>query len=148
MAEQATRIAHGRISFGPPKSAAGRRIMTVPADLIETLAQHLAARGLSARDEDALVSVTREGDVIDCAHWRQRLWRPAAKEAGAESLTFHDLRRANATALVAEGVDHQDRTDETRLGHADPRTTLGLHARATGEGDRKAANAVAKRLTR
>ncbi len=108
------------------------------------LARHLAARGLSAADEDALVFVSPEGDVIDYAHWRQRVWVPAIEAAGVEGLTFHDLRRANATALVAEGVDIK--TAQTRLGHADPRTTLGIYARATNEGDRKAAEGVAKRL--
>lgn len=144
VAEQATRIAHGRITFGPPKSNAGRRSMSVPADLIGVLAGHLATRGLSAADEDALVFVSPEGDVIDYAHWRQRVWLPAANAAGVKGLTFHDLRRANATALVAEGVDVK--TAQVRLGHADPRTTLGIYARATSEGDRKAADAVAKRL--
>lgn len=144
VAEQATRIAHGRISFGPPKSTAGRRTLSVPVGLIDMLAHHLAARGLSAADEDALVFVSPEGDVIDYAHWRQRVWLPATEAAGVEGLTFHDLRRANATALVAEGVDIK--TAQTRLGHADPRTTLGIYARATKEGDRKAAEAVAKRL--
>jgi integrase len=144
VAEQATRIAHGRISFGPPKSAAGRRSMSVPTDLIDLLARHLAARGLSAKDEDALVFVSPEGDVIDYAHWRQRVWLPATESAHLEGLTFHDLRRANATALVAEHVDIK--TAQTRLGHADPRTTLGIYAQATGEGDRTAAEAVARRL--
>lgn len=81
---------------------------------------------------------------MDYAHWRQRVWRPAVEAAGVDGLTFHDLRRANATALVAEHVDIE--TAQSRLGHADPRATLGICARATGEGDRKAAEAVAERL--
>lgn len=85
-----------------------------------------------------------EGGVVDYAHWRQRVWLPAVEAAGIDGLTFHDLRRANATALVAEHVDIK--TAQTRLGHADPRTTLGIYAKATSEGDRKAAEAVAKRL--
>lgn len=85
-----------------------------------------------------------EGGVVDYAHWRQRVWLPAVEAAGIDGLTFHDLRRANATALGAEHVDIK--TAQTRLGHADPRTTLGIYAKATSEGDRKAAEAVAKRL--
>jgi integrase len=88
--------------------------------------------------------VSPAGDVIDYAHWRQRIWLPAVKATRVEGFTFHDLRRANATVLVAEGVDVK--TAQVRLGHADPRTTLGIYARATSEGDRKAADAVAKRL--
>ena len=144
VAEQATRVAHGRILFGPPKSAAGRRTISVPAELIDLLSRHLAARGLSAADDDALVFVAPDGGVIDYAHWRQRVWLPACHQAGVEGLTFHDLRRANATAMIAERVDIK--TAQVRLGHADPRTTLGIYARATGEGDRSAAEAVARRL--
>lgn len=142
--EQATRIAHGRIMFGPPKSSAGRRLISLPVALVDLLARHLARRGLDAGAQDALVFVSPEGDVIDYGHWRQRVWLPACEAVGLEGLTFHDLRRANATALVAEGVDIK--TAQTRLGHADPRTTLGIYARATTDGDRKAAEAVARRL--
>jgi len=41
-------------------------------------------------------------------------------------VTFHDLRRANATALVHAGVDMK--TAQARLGHSDPRLTLGVYA--------------------
>jgi integrase len=44
--------------------------------------------------------------------------------AGLEGAGFHDLRRANAMTLVAEGVNVK--TAQTRLGHADPRTTLSV----------------------
>lgn len=142
--EQATRIAHGRIMFGPPKSDAGRRVISLPVALVDLLAGHLARRGLDVGAPDALVFVSRKGDAIDYGHWRQRVWLPACETVGLAGLTFHDLRRANATALVAEGVDIK--TAQTRLGHADPRTTLGIYARATTDGDRKAAESVARRL--
>ena len=44
--------------------------------------------------------------------------------AGLDGLTFHDLRRANATGLVAAGVDVK--TAQTRLGHSSSRLTLEL----------------------
>jgi integrase len=62
---------------------------------------------------------------------------PAVRTVGLEGLTFHDLRRTNATALVVDGVDLK--TAQTRLGHSDPRLTLGLYAQATTEPDRAAA---------
>jgi hypothetical protein len=46
--------------------------------------------------------------------------------------------RANATALVAEGVDLK--TAQARLGHSNPRLTLGLYAQATEAADRAAAD--------
>jgi excisionase family DNA binding protein len=93
--EQATRVAHGRIVFGPPRSDAGRRTLSLPAALVDVLAGHLAARGLSAADRTALVFVSPRGEVIDYGHWRQRVWLPACREAHVEGLTFHDLRQRN-----------------------------------------------------
>lgn len=55
-----------------------------------------------------------------------------------------DLRRANATGLVAEGVDV--RTAQARLGHADPRLTLAIYAQATGDADRSAAARIGARF--
>jgi len=66
------------------------------------------------------------------------------KEAGLPTLTFHDLRRLAATALVAEGVDVK--TAQTRLGLSSPQITLALYAQATGTGDRDAARRVGQRL--
>ena len=65
-----------------------------------------------------------------------------ARRTGA--VTFHDLRRTNATGLVAEGVDVK--TAQIRLGHSDPRTTLALYAQATSAGDRAAADALDARF--
>jgi integrase len=56
---------------------------------------------------------------------------------GLDGLGFHDLRRLNATVLVAEGVDVK--TAQSRLGHSDPRLTLAVYAQATDDADRAAA---------
>lgn len=49
----------------------------------------------------------------------------------------HDLRAANATVLVAGGVDAKE--VQRRLRHASLRMTLGIYARAVPEGDARAA---------
>jgi integrase len=136
--EQATRARHGVMVLGPPKSDAGRRTLSVPGVLMELLASHLARRGTSADDADAFVFAECDGGVIDYSNWRSRVWQPACKAAGLQGLVFHDLRRVNATALVAEGVDLK--TAQARLGHSDPRLTLAVYAQATSEGDRQAAD--------
>lgn len=50
----------------------------------------------------------------------------------------------SATALIAGGVDV--RTAQTRLGHSSPTVTLGIYARATAEGDRRAAEVIGEAL--
>lgn len=144
VAEQVTRGHGGAPVAGPPKSEAGRRTLAVPAPLMGILSDHLAARDLTGADPDAYVFATAAGGPLHYSNWRRRVWVPATETAGLPGLTFHDLRRANATALVADGVDLK--TAQTRLGHSDPRLTLAVYAQATAEGDRLAADRLGARF--
>jgi integrase len=142
VAEQVTRGEGGRSHLGAPKSRAGRRTLTMPAWLVEMLAEHLRARGLTAADSDAFVFTWPSGGHLTYSAWR-RQWIAATAAVGLpEGFGFHDLRRANATELVAGGVDV--RTAQARLGHSDVRLTLEVYARATSEADRAAAETVGR----
>ncbi len=72
------------------------------------------------------------------------VWLPATGRAGLEGLRFHDLRRANATAMVAEHVDLK--TAQVRLGHSDPRLTLAVYAQASSEAERDASDRLGGRF--
>lgn len=75
-------------------------------------------------------------------NWLRRVWYPATTATGLGQLVddkgtrrrryvglgFHDLRRANATGLVAAGVDIK--TAQALLGHSNAQLTLGLYAQA------------------
>lgn len=137
VAQTVTRDATGSPVFGPPKSEASRRTLAIPAPLSVLLANHLARLGLTAADSDALVFSAPAGGPIRYANWRNRAWLPACLASGLEGLGFHDLRRANATALVRLGIDIK--TAQQRLGHSDVRMTLGLYAKAESHADRAAA---------
>lgn len=146
VAEQVTRGASGRSVVGPPKSAAGRRTVAVPSALMDLLIDHLERQGPKEGDGKAFVFATSDGEHLKYSNWLHRIWYPARGRAGLEWLQFHDLRRANATGLVVEGVDIK--TAQTRLGHTDPRLTLGIYAQATSEADRAAAERLGKRFLR
>jgi integrase len=137
VAEASGRSSTGTPVLGPPKSDAGYRTLSVPAALCELLANRLATRRLTGADLGALVFVAPDGGPLHYSNWRQRVWVPSCERAGLSGLGFHDLRRANATALVADGVDLK--TAQARLGHSDPRLTLAVYAQATSEADRAAA---------
>ncbi len=137
VAWQRTRGIGGATVEGPPKSDAGRRTLAVPAELIAMLADHLARQGLTAADAEAWVFTAPNGGPLEYAHFRHRVWLPATRSAGLKGLQFHDLRRANATGLVDEGVDLK--TAQTRLGHFDPRLTLAVYAQAVSASDHDAA---------
>jgi len=123
----------------PPKSAASRRTKACPKWLADDLAALINRRRRSDTGPNALLFVTGDNRPLDYTNWRRRVWLPAREKAGLPDLLFHDLRSMAATALVAAGVDVK--TAQTRLGHSSPQVTLGLYARATAEGDRKAARA-------
>jgi integrase len=135
-----TRDSSGRPVFGPPKSAAGLRTLSIPAALADVLAGHMAAGGLTGAAPDQLIFQAPEGGVLRYDNWRRRVWQPAAKSGGCPGAGFHDLRRANATALVTGGVDLK--TAQTRLGHRDPRLTIATYAQAVAEADRRAADSL------
>jgi integrase len=154
VAEAVTRDAQGRPVFTAPKSEAGTRTLAIPAMLAEALSEHLAQHGITGAEADELVFPAPEGGPLRYANWRRRVWQPACIKAGVGKVTkdpktkrgrytgagFHDLRRANATGLVLAGVDLK--TAQTRLGHSDPRMTIGLYAQATTDADKAAAEAL------
>lgn len=66
------------------------------------------------------------------------------KHSGYVGPNFHALRRAQATLLVAGGVD--PKTVQARLGHESLNTTLNIYAEEVGENDRKAADFMGELL--
>ena len=144
VAEGLTRGIGGRNVFGPPKSRAGYRTMSVPKTIVAMLVAHLEQQGLTADDVESLVFTDEFGGPLRYSNWRRRIWLPSAKAGGCEGAGFHDLRRLNATTLVVGGVDVK--TAQVRLGHSDPRMTLAIYASAPASADRAAAETVDQRF--
>jgi len=138
--------ARGEIYFDSPKSAASNRTLSVPKPLMDMLSAQLARRGLTAADPDALVFVSPKGHPLRFSNWRRRVWLPALEAAGLSEvgpdlvrLGSHDLRRANATAMLTEGVDPI--TAMKRMGQSDLKM-LALYAQSTDESERDAADRI------
>jgi integrase len=142
--ETVTRGRHGELVSGPPKSRAGRRRLPMPEGLSEMLLAHLRARGLTETHSEAFVFGDGKGGPLHYSNWRTRVWLPACAKAGVEGAGFHDLRRANATVMIAEGIDVK--TAQQRLGHSDVRMTLGLYAKVIESADRSASDVLASRF--
>lgn len=142
--EQVTRGSGGRSALGRPKSEASRRTLAVPPALITMLEEHLVRLDLTRSDRQAFVFPSNDGEHLEYSNWLHRIWYPARAAANLDWVQFHDLRRANATGLVVEGVDIK--TAQKRLGHTDPRLTLGVYAQATDEADRDAADKLGRRF--
>lgn len=112
---------HGTSGVGPPKTQASRRAVSLPANLVDALAAHLA----EYRSEGGLVFTGSQGTMLDASRFRRRVWLPAVARAGLEGLHFHDLRHTHAALLIRSG-EHV-KVIQSRLGHASARITLDVY---------------------
>jgi integrase len=133
------------IRFKPPKSKAGRRDITLPDILVETLRDHRKAQlelrmqlGAGKLPDDALLFATIEGKPW-APNLLSTLWLNFARRIGVK-VTFHALRHTHASQLIDRGVDIV--TISKRLGHAKPDITLRTYAHMFRKDDSRAAAAI------
>ena len=99
----------GGFAFGPPKSAAGHRLVAIPEGIVTDLALHIGT--YAAPGDDGLVFTSPEGAPLRRSNFARRVWRPALRTAGLPMIHFHDLRHtgnqlaANAGANLRELMD-------------------------------------------
>jgi integrase len=135
----------GGLQFKPPKTKAGKRDITLPDIVIETLQAHrkrlLERRmqlGLGKLGKDDLVFPDWEGSP----QWPDRFsarWSELSRELKL-GISFHELRHTHASQLIDAGVDVV--TISKRLGHASPTITLSTYAHLFRKDDGKAAAAI------
>jgi integrase len=138
VAEQLVEV-NGTFSLGPPKSAAGRRTVTLPAAVVTALAEHLA--NYTAPSPDAFVFLSNQGKHLRRSNFNRRVWQPATQAAGVEGLRVHDLRHTAGTLATAAGGSLREVMD--RLGHS---TTVAAVRYQHVMADRDAA--IARELNR
>ena len=89
--------------YGPPKTAAGVRNIPLPDDLRRDLIDLRLASKHS--QDDAPIFASREGTPLQHRNVAHRGFERAAKEAEIQGVSFHDLRHAAASRLIANGLD-------------------------------------------
>jgi integrase len=143
----------GGIVFKAPKSKAGRRDVTLPDVVIDTLRKHRitqlelrAKLGLGRISDDDLLFSTLNGGPISPRHFSANMWPSFAKAIGMPEITFHSLRHSHASQLIAAGIDVV--TISKRLGHSSPKITLGVYAHLFSNSDERAAQAVNEALSK
>jgi len=127
----------GHISFGPLKTKAARRIVSIPPFLVEVLAEHLAGRDLGPDD---LVFVGDKGAALRASNFRRRFWMPAVEASVGFPCRFHDLRHSHAALLIR--ADIGPKVIQKRLGHASIRTTFDIYGHIFDGMDQAAADAL------
>jgi integrase len=113
VAEQLVEV-NGAFSVGPPKSAAGRRMVVLPDAVVAALAQHLVH--YAAQPPDAFVFLSSQGKHLRRSNFNRRVWQPATRAAGLEGLRVHDLRHTAGTLATAAGGSLREVMQ--RLGHS------------------------------
>lgn len=125
------------ITFGTPKSAAGRRTIHLKASVVATLRVHM--------DEfvgplpDSLIFSTSNGTPVPSSN-RTQMFRRAALAAGRPDLHFHTLRHTGASIAAEDGAGLPQLM--RRLGHSSAAASL-IYLHATDPGDL----ALAERLS-
>jgi integrase len=119
VAGQVTEI-DGHFTWGPPKTEAGRRTVTLPAVAAAALAEHLAT--YSQPGPDGLVFTSTEGGLLRRSNFNRRVWQPATRAAGLAGLRFHDLRHTSATLSIAAGASTRELM--ARMGHSSSAAAL------------------------
>ena len=155
-----------------PKTAKSRRTISIDSQTVEFLAKWktkqaklFAEVGLALQESSPVCSndLCTFLDPDNFSRWRRKFYVEEGlahyahesiyidrrgiervKRSGYIGPNFQALRRAQATLLVAGGVD--PKTVQVRLGHESLNTTLNIYAEEVGENDRKAADFMGKLL--
>ncbi len=116
--EQLNELA-GKMSWGPPKTAAGRRAVSIPGALAQMLEVQLTMPEVI---RSGLVFPTPLGEAMRRSNFARRIWGPAVGRAGLDGLRFHDLRHTAVALAIGQGA-HPKALQE-RMGHSSVTVTL------------------------
>ena len=126
----------GRSLTKSPKTAAGRRSLSVPANVMEELLEHLDRFANS--DADSLLFTSEVGTPLS-ANVLQRAWSRARLSVFRPDLHLHDLRHTGLTLAAATGATTAELMH--RAGHASANAAL-RYQHATQDRDRVLADAL------
>ena len=111
------RSADGRPVLTVPRSKtpSGERTIPLSPETVRRLTRRRAAADFAA--DISPIFPNRFGGLIDPHNYRRRVFGPAAKKAGVEWATPHDLRHGLATLMAERGL--MPSQIAAQLGHAD-----------------------------
>ena len=90
-----------KIHFGPPKTKASVRAVSMPSFVADEL---VAMKPASASPKD-LVFLSPAGTPVRPSQFRARFWEPAVRDAGLSLLRIHDLRHTAVSLWIASGAN-------------------------------------------
>lgn len=123
-----------RLTFAPPKTARGKRLVVLDPVTVSALRAHRARQAAerlalgAGYDDHDLVVARLDGTPVHPNNVGQHFRRQIVK-AGLPLIRFHDLRHTHATLALQAGI-HPKIVSE-RLGHASTSFTLDVYSHAT-----------------
>ena len=105
---------------GPPKSKAGRRVLTIPSEILPEVREHLLR--YAEPGPEGLVFPGPRGGRLRSSSFMAREFRPAAQRLGLAEIHFHDLRHTGNTLAAATGASLADLM--AGMGHASTEAAL------------------------
>lgn len=132
--------ANGRVHLGPPKSRASRRVVPLPATVVDALREHRERQDADREmagdrwTETGLVFTSPVGGHVSPRTLAAQ-WHVIRTAAGLGRMRFHDLRHTAVSLLLALGVPPH--VVREIVGHSDVKVTMTVYAH--GNLDEKAA---------
>lgn len=142
VARQLTEV-NGKLSFGPPKSNASLRTVSIPDVILPDLTLHL--HRFTGPADDDLIFTSPDGMPLRHSNFRRRAWLPALKAAGLPSIHFHDLRHTGNDLAADTGASLRELMK--RMGHSTTRAAL-IYLHPKDERQQAIADAISKRAAR
>ena len=132
----------GSLTFGPPKTDAGLRAVTIPSAVRRDIRAHLA--DFVADDDDALVFTGVTGAPLRRSNFqRTSRWTESVTAVGLPGFHFHDLRPTGNVLASRTGASLADLM--ARMGHASTRAVL-IYQHAAQEQDKHIADALSNQI--
>lgn len=119
----------GHLTYGPPKTRASRRNVSLPQSVVTELGRHLH----EVADPNAFAFPAPQGGGLRVNSWRRRFWRPAVDRAGLTPLRPHDMRHTAVALWIAAGASPLEVT--RRAGHTSTSFTLDQYGHLFPAGD-------------
>jgi integrase len=144
--ERALEQSRAGVRIKPPKTKAGRRVISLPDIAIDALRDYRRERlelhmklGIGKLPDDGLVFAHIDGKPLRPSTLSADWWE-LGRKLGYSGIRWHSLRHTHASMLIASGLDVV--SVAKRLGHANATITLKVYAHMFRDVDTKAADII------
>ena len=137
-------MTNGTLIFGPPKSDAGRRTVTIPTEIRSDMQAHL--RDFTRDEPEALIFTGGKDAELRRPNFQRAVkWTKTLADIGLPGFHFHDLRHTGNTLAANTGASLADLM--ARMGHGSARAAM-VYQHATAGRDRDIADALSAGIER